>query len=356
MDFSHMTELADPGEPGALVTLLQVRGSSARHAGASMLVTISGRTEGSIGGGALEAAALRGARRSLAEHRSLRLTNGRPWANVARARVETGTPCGGHTEILVEYAPDAECCRIAAANLAAGRRVLAAKLLFRDPAPDSACDHVRVRTALFDSSGRCIHGDSQGIPPDDVARALGYGGALYLEERELFLEPLFPKEKLFILGAGHVGKALANAAAILDFDLYLGDDRKEALASGDLPGGVRAVLGAYPAIAEDFDFDGATYAVIATRSHQTDLECVRALLKKSCRYVGLIGSSGKIRTIRDALSAEGVDPARLAGLRAPVGIDIGAQGPEEIAVSILAEIIAVRRGKAPPARESAGKQ
>jgi xanthine dehydrogenase accessory factor len=115
------------------------------------------------------------------------------------------------------------------------------------------------------------------------------------------------------------------------------------VAEGRFPAAVRAVQCGFAQAVADFPFDCATYAVILTRGHLLDLECVRAVLKRPCRYAGFMGSARKTRLILEQVLKDGCDPARVASLCAPIGLDIGAETPEELAIAILGELVAVRR-------------
>ena len=120
-------------------------------------------------------------------------------------------------------------------------------------------------------------------------------------------------------------------------------DRPEFAAAGRFPPKVDTLTGDYLSIVESFACDGATYIVIMTRGHLQDLACVRAAFRKKHRYLGFIGSARKTRLILEQLRLEGLDPAGVEAIFAPIGMDIAAETPEEIAISILAELIAVRR-------------
>jgi xanthine dehydrogenase accessory factor len=160
---------------------------------------------------------------------------------------------------------------------------------------------------------------------------------------EIFIEPVLPQPLLYIFGAGHVSLELFKAARAAGFDVIVMDDR-EAYANSERFPGARQV------IAEDFDKALASlapaesaYLVIATRGHRDDMRVLRWAVQTPARYIGMIGSKRKAITVYRALIAEGLEPALFDRVHSPVGLDIGAITPEEIAVSILAELIAVRR-------------
>jgi xanthine dehydrogenase accessory factor len=160
---------------------------------------------------------------------------------------------------------------------------------------------------------------------------------------EIFIEPVLPPALLYIFGAGHVAFNLCKTAALAGFDVIVTDDRSSYATQERFPAAreVRAL-----------DFDDATrnldptessYIVIVTRGHRDDMRLLRWAVQTRSRYVGMIGSKRKVITISKALQEEGLAAHLFDRVHAPVGIDIGAVTPEEIAVAITAELIAVRR-------------
>lgn len=177
---------------------------------------------------------------------------------------------------------------------------------------------------------------------DDFAQDSGLvcGGQM-----DVFIEPLLPAPDLFIVGAGHVGFHLGRMAAATGFTVHVMDDR-EAFANRErFPDAAEVIVDDVAAWLAEAPLPSGAYVVVVTRGHRHDLDAVRALATRDVRYVGLIGSRAKVARISEQLALEGGDPTLLARVHAPIGIDIGAVTPEEIAVSILAELIAVRYGK-----------
>jgi xanthine dehydrogenase accessory factor len=186
---------------------------------------------------------------------------------------------------------------------------------------------------------------------------------------EIFVEPVLPAPLLYIFGAGHVALELFKSAKNAGFDVIVADDR-DAYANAERFPGARQL------IAKDFDevFAGlapneSSYIVIATRGHRDDMRILRWAVQTQARYIGMIGSRRKAITVVRELIAEGLRPELFERVHSPVGLDIGAITPEEIAVSIVAELIGVRRhaeralphmswlqGKKPAALSAAGKE
>jgi xanthine dehydrogenase accessory factor len=294
---------------------------------------------GTVGGGRGEAMALEACKRCLQDRRSVLLRVEMVGAEV----LGTDMVCGGVSTMLIEHLEDRSLYRAALERLGDGERVLLVKRLRYAGPQDAGPGPVTVETALLDEQGRAIHGRAEAREAQAAARALDRGQAHFDPETGVFYDPLLPQEKLLILGAGHVGQALAALAPALGFEVTVVDDRAEFLGEGRLPEGVRAVQAGFgPAIAA-FPFDSATYVVVVTRGHQSDLECVRVVVGRRWRYAGFMGSARKTRLIIDQVRKEGFDPAKVDALSGPIGLDIAAETPMELAVAILGEMIAVRR-------------
>ena len=158
---------------------------------------------------------------------------------------------------------------------------------------------------------------------------------------EVLLEPLAPAERLVVFGAGHVGLALARLAASVGFEVHVVDDRQDACAAARATG-----VGQVWRCAADWHGDApavdGSYVAVVTRCHRTDLQALRAVLDRPLRYVGVIGSRRKKAVLWARLRAAGVDEAALERIRCPIGLPLGGDTPEEIAVSIVAELLQER--------------
>jgi len=168
-------------------------------------------------------------------------------------------------------------------------------------------------------------------------------GAVCGGKAEIFLEVIVPSDRLLIVGGGHCGQALARMASQMDFSIVVADDRAE-FARPELfaYGAVESVLH-LPADYEGLpEADAGTFVALVSKGYITDEAALRRVLATPAPYIGMIGSCRKRDIVFDNLRASGVPESQLARVHAPIGIEIGAETPEEIAVSILAEIIAVR--------------
>lgn len=160
---------------------------------------------------------------------------------------------------------------------------------------------------------------------------------------EIFVEPVLPAPQLVLFGGGHVSLALARMATQAGFEIDVADDR-ESFANRERFPMARDVYTTFEDAFEKIRPTTSTYLVIVTRGHKDDMRVLEWAIGTEPRYIGMIGSQRKVVAIYRALEARGVPIETFARVHAPVGIEIGAQTPEEIAVSILAELVAERRG------------
>lgn len=158
----------------------------------------------------------------------------------------------------------------------------------------------------------------------------------------VFLEPINPMAQLFIFGAGHIGAVLSQIAKLLDFNVTVIDNRAEFADHEKLPWTDSVIADDYSAAIERLPFSPNTYVVILTHKHGHDFEVLEKCIAKPHCYVGMIGSKKKVATCMQQLRDKGVSEDTIKSINAPVGIDISANTPAEIAVSIVAEIVQVR--------------
>jgi xanthine dehydrogenase accessory factor len=181
----------------------------------------------------------------------------------------------------------------------------------------------------------------------DYDNGLICGGTL-----EIFVEPILPQPELVIFGGGHISMALAQTAHGAGFAVSVVDDR-QAFANAERFPAARRIFTSFAEAFADLKPGASTYLVIVTRGHRDDLRVLEWAVGTEARYIGMIGSRRKVLSVYRALEEKaGIPPERFASVYAPVGLDIGALTPEEIAMSIAAELIAVRRGAANAAHKS----
>jgi xanthine dehydrogenase accessory factor len=186
-----------------------------------------------------------------------------------------------------------------------------------------------------------------GLARYDLSDALAEENGLICGGRmEVFIEPLDPSPRLLVVGAGHISQHVARMAADVGFRVRVLDDRETFANRERFPSADEVSVAEIEAFLAAAELPPSAYVVVVTRGHTHDLAAMRALAGRPLHYVGMIGSRAKVARIFDALAGEGTPAEWLSRVHAPVGLQIGAITPEEIAVSIVAELIAVRRGVA----------
>lgn len=338
----------DAGRRFALVTVLRDAGSTPRKAGTKALVDADGNLWGTVGGGLLESETrtralevIRTGRHTVFDFRFTGCT----------ARGDDPV-CGGTMRVLIDPRPDKQ--RVAfrqwSSELAARRRgVLATDVSFGDVAMTWCRDHLR--------EAPLRGGEVVGAAISD-ARAKQSPKYFFAEEKtdlgakwtvEGLADPIVPPPLLLIAGGGHVGQALARQASLLDFDVVLTDDRPEFADAALFPSKVKVCRGRFAELLGQWPLNRDTYVAIVGRGHKVDGEALAAVIKSDAGYVGMMGSRRKVALIRNEFLESGLATAgQFECVHAPIGLDLGAQTVEEIAASIVAELVAVRRGKRPP--------
>src|SRR5262245_39098359 len=196
----------------------------------------------------------------------------------------------------------------------------------------------KAREAILSRRPQLVHYELD----DDFAQETGLicGGQM-----SVYIEPIEPSPELYVVGAGHVGFHLANMAHEVGFRVHVVDDREKFANATRFPNAVEIVTEDIPAWLNRTALSPHSYVVVVTRGHNNDLDAMRALAHRDLRYLGLIGSRAKVARIYEQLANEGTAMESLSHVHAPIGLDIGAVTPQEIGVSILAELIAVKHGK-----------
>ena len=189
---------------------------------------------------------------------------------------------------------------------------------------------------------------SYDLTPDQA----GEDGLVCGGRMQVFIEPIEGTPCLCLFGAGHVAQPLARMAKACGFRVEVADDRIKFANAERFPEADAIVVDDFAAAASKMTLGPSSYAIVVTRGHKGDAEALQAVLGRGLRFVGLLGSRPKVVHIFAALEERGVSREELARVHAPLGLEIGAQSPDEIAVSILAEMIAVRRGVDPATSRS----
>jgi xanthine dehydrogenase accessory factor len=319
------------GESVASATIATHEGSTPRSAGSKMLRFRDGKMAGTVGGGLVEARVLEASGEVLQSGAATLLS----FDLTSELAAGADMICGGRLRVFVERigSADAALFRELAQSLSRGSRCLL--LLDRESGARSL--------VLPD---RVLGADLPGAVAQE-ARNLGaeIQAPVFLEQGgdRWFLEPWAPAEPLVILGAGHVSRPTAQVAALAGFCVSVLDDRPEFASRERFPEAQEVgVLGDFETCLTGRDLGPEASVVIVTRGHVHDKTALAQALRTRAGYIGMIGSRRKRQAIYERLLAEGFTQADLERVHCPIGLDIGAETPEEIAVSIVAELIQAR--------------
>lgn len=321
------------GQAAVLCAIVRNLGSAPRTSGARMLVLADATSVGSVGGGAVEGACQAKARDLL--HGSPSFAELNFELNAASA-AEQGMVCGGSVSVLLHrIGPETlPLLQTMQGEYRRGKRPMLLTQLPQGEAPP--------RLLLLASD---VDPD---IPAELRAEILRKSRRtpflLTWQGRELFVEPLVHPGRVHLAGAGHVALATARIAAFVGFEVVVMDDRQEFANADRYPkaGEVR-VLDSFTECITDLGPDD--YLIIVTRGHLHDREVLAQGLRTEAGYIGMIGSRKKRAAVYDSLRRDGFTDSDLARVHCPIGLAIGADTPEEIALSIIAELVQVRAGK-----------
>jgi xanthine dehydrogenase accessory factor len=338
--------------PCVFCAVVETRGSTPQKAGAAMLVFADGSQRGTLGGGCVEAEVRQRALRALSaeggrpEVLTFHLDDNYGW--------DDGLICGGRMSILADPLASAR-----AANYygCLRRRVEDGQGCTQAIALAPAFGLAAGDRFLFDAKGQLAARTTEAALPSEIAQALvplTQRPAPFSRQSIAYL-PVLPRITLLIVGAGHVGQAVARLAAEVDFDVWILDDRATYANRERFPSAQRLLVGDIGPTLEELapTLTPSTYCLIVTRGHNHDEEALYHLAATPAGYVGMIGSKRKIKLIFEDLLAKGLTQEVLARVHAPLGLAIGSQTVPEIAVSIVAELIACRNlGRSPSEPEA----
>lgn len=348
-----------------LATLLGTWGSAPRPAGAALAVAEGGSFAGSVTAGCVEGALVEEAGAVLAGAPPKRLRYGvsdeRAWSQ--------GLACGGTVEVWLATL-DKACWRAAWAALDARRPALWATVVggpaawlgqtclvetvgSRSPQAGGGLDLLAGSPALGDVFGRWRGGGDAAVIEalrepgmiEIAAPGAGQGEGDAETRLEVFVKPLLPRRRLVIVGATHIAQALARLASVLDLETLVIDPRA-AFASRERFPAVDALRVAWPAAAlAELTLDATTAVAVLSHDPKVDDEALALALQSPAGYVGALGSRRTQAERRERLATLGLDEAAIGRLRGPIGLDIGARTPAEIALAILGQVVADERGR-----------
>ena len=306
------------GEGVMLCSILKADGSSPRGAGAHMAVFADGTALGTVGGGAVERQSILLARELLkGKWNALR-----DFALHPEAANSTGMGCGGDVTVWFQYIPPENAAQIGVLRawrdaLGSGRNVWLCLVL----------DGETLREFRLLTADELRHGTE------------GFFTSRPYWDGSTFVEPIVRAGRVYLFGAGHVGRALAPVLRYVGFEVTVYDNRSELASPAHFPTAHEIIVGDFRRIFDKVSLTADDYAVVMTPGHQADYEILEQVLRTPATYIGCIGSRKKVALTRERLAAAGFSQQDIDRVRAPIGLPILAETPEEIAISVAAEMI-----------------
>ncbi len=348
-DVFHETAKAlERGEACVLATVIQTEGSTPQKPGAKLLVRADGSGVGTLGGGCVEGDIWFAAKTLL---RSGGPTEVREYELTEEIAARDGLICGGTMYFLLDpirepgdFLPQVQ--QVEQAYHGGAPVGIATLVGTPEDSP------LLVGTKLFMQENGTTQG-TLGVEELDqeasrkARELIAYGKCDYLTTDsgyQVFIETYTTPPTLVIMGGGHISKALSALAQPLGYKYYIVDDRQEFANAERFPGATATIVASYDTGLNDIPMNANTAVVVATRGHKYDDMAAEAAVRSSAGYVGILGSKRKNLLIYEELFRKGIPEERIRAVRAPVGLDLGGRTPEEIALSIMAEIVAVRLG------------
>ncbi len=326
----EITKEFDAGRNTVLCSIIASSGSSPRGAGAKMAVFEDGHTKGTVGGGAVELICTKKALDALKEKSSFT----EKYILTPNEINDIGMICGGNVEVYFQYL---DC------NDPVHRAFIDEMLLSLSENRDAWLINI-LKDGVVKQYG--LYSKSEGFKFIDEAfyemimPAIGFSSNRAVNNGYIiYTEPLSTSSITFIFGAGHVGKALAPVLEKTGFNVVVFDNRPEMVNLENTPGAKEVILGDYTNIFEKISITANDHVIIMTPGHQADFEVLDQTLKTKASYIGCIGSSKKVATTKARLMERGHSEENISRIHSPIGLEIYAETPEEIAISIAAELI-----------------
>ena len=358
--FQEIIQDLQSGETVAMATIVKRKGSVPREVGAKMLVHRDGTISGTVGGGCGEAEVWRSALNVIDTKRprmvqvdlteeiameSLGVCGGifdvfvQPWHD----QLHTGHPGMQDFASAINTALEGEHAVVLVTVIASGgawNQCVGQQMLIHENS--ETLGTLVLPDAPKELSQQLQRTAQQAIveAKPQVEKIPGTGNAW----AEIFIEPFVPRPVLLIAGAGHIAAPLASLAHLMNFSVSVTDDRASFANRERFPTAKQILVGDIEETLKNYPITPRTHIVLVTRAHAHDVQGLRTIIDSPAAYIGMIGSKRRVWAVFKLLHEEGVPAEKLARVRAPIGLDLGGGTPEEIALSIMAEIIQLRHG------------
>ena len=346
--FKAAVQELDDENPMVVATVVRTSGSTPQKSGAKLLVREDGSGVGTLGGGCVEGDIWFAAQELLKRGGDAELRDYQLNEDLA---AQDGLVCGGTMYFLIDPVREADPYKDFAAQAVdayAGGSPMAIVNITAAPSDSN----VAVGSKMLVRE----NGDTQGSLGDEILEAMtverardlmamGKNDYLYLDsDIECYIEAYTTPPTLVLIGGGHVSKAIAPIAKSVGFRIFVFDDREQFSNPDRFPEADITMVGDYRDGFDKLPVNANSFVVVASRGHQFDDAAVSGALRTPASYVGLLGSKRKTILIYEELIRNGFDPEELRRINAPIGLDIGGRTPEEIALSVMSEIVAFRLG------------
>jgi xanthine dehydrogenase accessory factor len=351
--YPKAVELLDKGCFSVLATIIALTGSGPRGVGTKFIIMEDGSYEGTIGGGRLEAQVLEGAKTVFATRKPARLSFNLRGTDVAKSEML----CGGQTQVFLEPLFPERMDQRQLFNRAMEIQKRGGSGILVTLVDTARWKQGEIPKLFIESDGERI-GAISGLEEleakvkSDMVGLLGKRQPAlisYHDSRgqvwEVFAEPIVSEPMLYIFGGGHVSSQIVPLAKRVGFSVAVIDDRLEFADPKKFPEAAEVHHYPFEGVVQRLPVNDASYLVIVTRGHIHDKAVLTQCLKTKAKYIGMIGSRRKIAMVYDKMKEEGFTQKDIVRVHAPIGLEIGAETPEEIAVSIVAELISVRAGR-----------
>lgn len=345
--FTEAISLLEKQEPFVVATVVRTQGFTPQKAGAKVLVRQDGSIVGTIGGGCVEGDILVAAKQLLQENRN---SLWREYVLNEDLAMRDGLVCGGTMYIFLDvFRSGSNFTPMAKAIVQAYREgpPIAVATVVHSAATATNQGFKLLIREDGSAFGRLGEPDSEENVIKTGQRLAFYGNHETITTdrgTEIFVEGFTIPPLLVLLGGGHISKAVAYLAATLGFRIYVVDDRQEFSNKQRFPEAVATIVADFADSLDQIPVNNNTFILVATRGHKCDDIALEVALRSPARYVGMLGSKRKVMLFFQHVLESGVPPERVKEIHSPVGLNIGALTPEEIAISIMAEIVMCYRG------------
>jgi xanthine dehydrogenase accessory factor len=346
--YAELEKILAAGKKAVLARIIRQEGSAPRATGTNLLILEDCSIVGTIGGGAFEFRVIDKAKEVFRDGKSAILHFQLTGDDVA----QTEMLCGGIVDVYLEpvYPQNPSVLSVIKKInelLDCGQQGTLITLVSEDLGFDSNSARMLI------AADGAITGSIE-EQPGSIATGIDQwrnvsNPTLHETEMEgcaIFAEPIAPAHMLYLFGAGHISMFVAPLAKLVGFRICVIDDRKEFANASRFPSADEIVVGSFSDAFKKIAITSSSYLAIITRGHIHDHDVLKASLQTKAAYIGMIGSLRKRKMIYQSLIEEGSDKEKLKHVHSPIGIDIGAQTPEEIAISIVAELVQIRAHRA----------